>query len=142
MRDMDWFPHLFYIAALLVVVGAFCLRDYFIKQAFQSTIDAYNRLLERRDEEYKVLADRSFALKNLAPSDVNLAAVYQERREDQRQREIERVNGGALRNPHRHGPVDKAQEEMARTAASRASRELQSEISNRRSKATPVAHSN
>jgi hypothetical protein len=110
---MTWLPHALYGVALLIITSAFWLVSRIMRTTYRDTIAAYQRLLDQRDAEYTALADRSFAMKNVPPSGVDMTAVYEERREEQREKKaIERQNGGPVRGPQPRGPVDRAQLEM------------------------------
>lgn len=110
---MNWLPHALYGVTLLIITGAFWLVSRIMRSSFQDTIAAYKRLLDQRDAEYTVLADRSYAMKNIPPSGVDLTAAYEERREEQREKKaISRQNGGPIKSARPHGPVDRMQLEM------------------------------
>lgn len=86
-------------------------------QAFQKVVDAYAKMVEKGDERFVSVMDRLHATKNLPPSDINMAALYQERHQEDRERRIERRNGGPLSAPSKIGLVDQALDQMARGIA-------------------------
>lgn len=91
-----------YIPAVFVVLVA-SLYIWSQRRDFKSTVDAYSRLLERRDHEYVTLLDRWYARQNLPPTKVELKDEYNEHREEAKQARVERKNGGPV---NAVGPVD------------------------------------
>lgn len=91
-----------YIPAVFVTIVA---TLYILSQRrdFKSTVAAYNRLLERRDNEYVALLDRWYARQNLPPNQVSLKDEYKEHKEKAEQARVERKNGGPV---NAVGPVD------------------------------------
>lgn len=87
------------------------------ERAFQKVAEAYERIITKQDAHLGVafkqvaeVLDRFYGAKNLAPGNVDLADAYKERREEEKQRLVERRNGGAI--PPRIGKVDDIQARM------------------------------
>lgn len=87
------------------------------ERAFQKVTEAYERIIHRQDANietaYKQVGevlDRFYGAKNLAPGNVDMAEVYKERREEEKQKQVDRRNGGAL--PPRIGKIDDIQARM------------------------------
>lgn len=87
------------------------------ERAFQKVTEAYERIITTQDVHletaYKQVAevlDRFYGAKNLAPGNVDMAEVYKEHRQEEKQKQIERRNGGAL--PARIGKIDDLQRQM------------------------------
>lgn len=98
-----------YIPAVfvLLVAGLYIWQQ---RRDFKSTVDAYSRLLDRRDHEYEALSDRWYARQNLPPNKVELKTEYDEHKERAEQARVERKNGGPVTSAI--GPADSVILEM------------------------------
>lgn len=99
-RVGDLSPYILAVFVLLVA-GLYIWQQ---RRDFKSTVDAYSRLLDRRDHEYEALSDRWYARQNLPPNKVELKTEYDEHKEAAKQARVERKNGGPLGRAT--GPID------------------------------------
>lgn len=82
------------------------------EKGFQKVNEAYERIVEKSDARLASVMDRLHATKNLPPEKVDMAELHQERREEEKERQIERRNGGPIPIPSRIGLVDRVQAQM------------------------------
>lgn len=94
----------------MIPFGVFLIGLAFLHYArerdFKTITSAWEKLLEQRDREFEIVADRWYALRNLPPSNVEMSTEYAARQEAQRQADEERKNLGP--KPTRIGPIDSA----------------------------------
>lgn len=97
-----------YILLVLVIFSAAYLL-HLQRQGNNATVAALERLLAKRDEEYKDLADRSFLAHRQPPTGVNVAAE----REEHQDRIAHEREARRTAPPRQFGSVNQARQQMA-----------------------------
>lgn len=89
------------------------------ERAFQKVSNAYERIIAKCDDRVEQAEqrladymDRWYGEKNLPPGRVDMAQLHDERRQEEKEKRIERRNGGPLAVPPRIGKIDDLQARM------------------------------